>query len=69
MKNENGTYFLSRQNKKATRGATYKQFKLMESLENVDVTINASQFMKYIMAGEASEAIELALSGENVVVD
>ena len=53
---------------KARRAATYKQYKLLESLEKVELDINISQFTKRISIQEASEAIDHALNGGKVEI-
>ena len=53
---------------KAIKGATYKQYKLLESLENVELDITVSKFPKRISIQEASEAIECDINGGKVEI-
>lgn len=49
---------------KASKSATYKQYKYLLSFDNVEIDFrSASQFFKYVNVWEASEAIDLAKQG------
>ena len=55
---------------KALKGASYKQYEYLSSLENVIITRPvSSQFMKRVDVWKASEMIDLAKSGVNIVIN
>ena len=69
MIEKNGINYLVREQKKPNSPATYKQYKYLTTFENVKMTINVSQFIKYVIMSEASEAIEAAIEGKQIVVE